>query len=67
MRKQCYSDETLKRYYCFSETVQSIKSVITRRVEKDFYGWVDFEKEHFLITNSYYLRRKQLVQTGRKM
>jgi len=41
--------------------------VITRRVDKDFYGWVDFQKEHFAITNVYYLRRKQLVQTGRKI
>jgi len=45
----------------------TIKGVITHRVEKDFYGWVDFQPEHFMATNTYYLRRKQLVQSGRKM
>lgn len=44
-----------------------IRGVIIKRVEKDFYGWVDFQPGHFLITNSYYLRRKQLVQSGRMM
>lgn len=41
--------------------------MITRRVDKDFYGWVDFQKDYFAITNVYYLRRKQLMQTGRKI
>lgn len=62
-----HQKENLKQYYSFRETTQVIRSVITHRVSKDFYGWVDFQPAHFFITNAYYLRRKQLVQSGRRM
>jgi hypothetical protein len=62
-----HDGESLRQYYSFNETSQVIRGVITRRVDKDFYGWVDFQPPHFLITNAYYLRRKQLVQNGRMM
>lgn len=61
------SDEVMTQYNTFNETVQQIKLVIHRRVEKDFYGWVDFHDEHYAITNSYYIRRKHLVQNNKKM
>ena len=59
--------ETLTKYYSFASTVQQIKVVIHRRVEKDFYGWVDFQDEHYNITNNYYIRRKHLIQNNKKM
>lgn len=67
MRKEMQDGETLRHYYNFNETTQLVRGVIIRRVEKDFYGWVDFQPSHFLITNTYYLKRKQLVQNGRMM
>ena len=59
--------ESIGQYYTFSQTAMAIRGVITHRVQKDFYGWVDFQPGHFMITNAYYMRRKQLVQSGRKM
>ena len=67
MNKTVTRTETLSKYNSFTETVAVIKKVITLRAKKDFYGWVDFQPSHFNITNTYYLRRKQLFQTGRQM
>jgi hypothetical protein len=61
------SEEMLGRYLPFSETVQLIRTVVHRRVEKDFYGWVDFRDEHYAITNNYYLRRKHLTRNSKKL
>lgn len=57
----------LTRYLPFSETVQLIRTVVHRRVEKDFYGWVDFHDEHYTITNNYYMRRKHLTRNSKKL
>lgn len=59
--------EALSGYYNFQDTVKLIKQVVHKRVEKDFYGWVDFKKEHYNITNAYYVRRKHLVQNNKKI
>jgi hypothetical protein len=67
MRQLMHERSSLHNYFSFAETIQAIKGVITYRVEKDFYGWVDFQPGHYSITNAYYLRRKQLVSSGRKM
>lgn len=40
---------------------------VVLRVEKDYYGWVDFTTEHYTITNNYYIRRKHLIQNNKKM
>ena len=61
------TEEFLKNYFSFTDTVQQIKLVIHRRIEKDFYGWIDFQKDHFFITNNYYIRRKNLVHNNKKM
>jgi hypothetical protein len=67
MNKLASTGEMLGGYHTFSETVQMIRGVVQKRVEQDFYGWIDFHDEHYSITNSYYVRRKQLVQNNQKM
>lgn len=57
----------LANYYDFGQVIKNIRAVVHGRVEIDFYGWVDFRREHYLITNAYYIKRKHLVENNKKM